>query len=62
MDIFIRKENFESENWYNEFCIFLNIGICKVLYEEVDDIKNALNQMGYKNLSTKKEGEYTYIY
>lgn len=48
-DIFLRKEYFENNPWYDEFCVFLNIGVCKPEKEEyIEPMQDALSKMGYK--------------
>ena len=47
-DIFFRKDNYKNEPWYNEFCIFLNIGVCKPEKQEyIKPMQDALEIMGY---------------
>lgn len=46
-DLFLRADGFAAEPWYNEFRIFLSIGICKPLPEHREAVKTALVQMGY---------------
>lgn len=52
-DMFLRKENFSDKRWYNEFCIFLNIGVCKPEQEDIPEVQDALLQMGFKTRVTK---------
>jgi len=60
-DIFLRKEFFEDEPWYNEFCIFLSIGVCTAEKPEyVEAIQDAISQMGFATKVFEKNGE-TYI-
>lgn len=60
-DIFLRKEYFEDKSWYNQFCLFLNIGVCKVKKEEVEEVMDVLEQMGYSGLRTIEKEDCLYI-
>lgn len=60
-DILLKKENFEDKSWYNQFRIFLAIGVCEVTKDNLDEIKDALNQMGYDKLETIEKDNVMYL-
>ena len=47
-DIFLRADSFAKEPWYEEFQLYLRIGICKPLAEHKEAAIGALQQMGYQ--------------
>ena len=59
-DIFFRADNFQHEDWYGDFMIYMNIGVCQPLPEHILEIQKALKIMGYKTSITEHEGK-TYI-
>lgn len=59
-DIFFRADNFQHEDWYGDFMIYMNIGVCHPLREHSLEIQKALKIMGYKSRITEHDGE-TYI-
>lgn len=50
-DIFFRADNFKEEPWYEEFQIFLHIGVCKPVPEHLEAVKAAIYQMGYETVT-----------
>lgn len=59
-DIFFRPDNFRDEPWYEEFQIFLAIGVCQPPEEHALQIRKALKVMGFLTHTTSREGK-TYI-
>lgn len=59
-DIFFRADNFQHEDWYGDFMIYMNIGVCQPLPEHSLEIQKALKIMGYKTRITEHDGK-TYI-
>lgn len=59
-DIFFRADNFQNEEWYGDFMIYMNIGVCQPLPEYCLDIQKALKIMGYKTRLAEHNGK-TYI-
>lgn len=55
-DPFLRKEAFEEFSWYDEFLIFLAIGVCRVPQEDVEDVRKALVGMGYQTHTKVRPG------
>ncbi|MDD4565717.1 MAG: hypothetical protein PHE79_09635 [Eubacteriales bacterium] len=47
-DIFFRKDNYKGMPWYNELCIFCNIGVCKPEPDQIPDVQAALQKLGYQ--------------
>ena len=45
-DPFFRVDNFREEPWYDDFQIFLAIGVCKPAPEHVLAVRKALKIMG----------------
>lgn len=59
-DIFFRADNFQEEPWYDQFRIFLAIGVCHVPKEQILLVRKALKVMGYSTHTAIREGK-TYI-
>ena len=59
-DIFFRADNFQGEPWYDQFQIFLAIGVCQVPQEQALPVRKALKVMGYSTHAAIREGK-TYI-
>ena len=59
-DIFFRPDNFRDEPWYEEFQIFLAIGVCQPPEEHALQIRKALKVMGFLTHTASREGK-TYI-
>lgn len=47
-DTFLRSDSFSEETWYNEFCLFLAIGVCQPQINDVDAVQKALYKMGFE--------------
>ena len=60
-DPFFRADNFQNEPWYNDFRIFMNIGVCKPAQEHLESVKAALLQMGYTNVVEKTHAGEIYL-
>ena len=60
-DIFFRPDNFRDEPWYEEFQIFLAIGVCQPPEEHALQIRKALKVMGFLTHTASREGK-TYIF
>ena len=60
-DIFFRPDNFRDEPWYEEFQIFLAIGVCQPPEEHVLQLRKALKMMGFLTHTASREGK-TYIF
>ena len=59
-DIFFRADNFQGEPWYDQFQIFLAIGVCQGPQEQALPVRKALKVMGYSTHAAIREGK-TYI-
>ncbi len=59
-DIFFRADNFRDEPWYDEFQIYMVIGICEPPEEYALQVRKALKVMGYDTHTTVLNGK-TYI-
>jgi len=55
-DIFFRKDNFKDEDWYDDFLMFLNIGVCQPKTEHILTVQKALKIMGYNTRISKING------
>ena len=55
-DIFLREDSFSGEPWYNEFQMFLRIGVCCPAPEHIDAVMDALERMGYNTRKTQRGG------
>lgn len=53
----MRADSFSSEPWYNEFRVFLNIGVCQPLPEHRQAVRTALDRMGYSTIERTMEGK-----
>lgn len=60
-DIFFRPDNFRDEPWYEEFQIFLAIGVCQPPEEHALQIRKALKVMGFLTHTASREGK-AYIF
>lgn len=60
-DIFFRADNFKEEPWYEEFQIFLRIGVCKPAPEHLENVKSALYQMGYETVTESLRNGEIYL-
>lgn len=55
-DPFFRADNFRNEPWYEEFQIFLRIGVCTPCPEHLEAVKGALKTMGFTTVERNKNG------
>ena len=53
-DIFFRPDNFQEEPWYDDFQMFLAVGVCHPL------VRKGLKVMGFDTHATIRGGK-TYI-
>lgn len=61
-DPFLRMEAFASEPWYNEFRIFLNLGVCQVSNEHYHAVMDALEEYGCEVKAEKGDtDDLTYL-
>jgi N-acetyl-anhydromuramyl-L-alanine amidase AmpD len=61
-DIFLTKQNFETEPWYDDFLIFCNIGCCRPKEEHREAVQKALGEYGYETkVSVNPRDKKTYI-
>ena len=59
-DIFFRYDNFQDEPWYEDFQMYLAIGVCVPQAEHALQVRKALKIMGYATHTTKRDGQ-TYV-
>lgn len=59
-DIFFRPDNFQEEPWYDDFQMFLAIGVCQPLEEHALHVRKGLKVMGFDTRATIRDGK-TYI-
>ena len=46
-DIFFRPDNFRDEPWYDDFQVYMAIGVCQPAPEHILQVRKALKVMGY---------------
>ena len=46
-DPFFRADNFENQPWYDDFQMYLHIGVCQPKPEHALQVQKALKIMGY---------------
>lgn len=56
-DIFFRPDNFQEEPWYEEFQMFLAIGVCQPQEEYTLQVRKALKVMGFLTHTDVREGK-----
>ena len=56
-DIFFRSDNFREEPWYEEFQMFLAIGVCQPPEEYTLQVRKALKVMGYDTHTELRKGK-----
>lgn len=56
-DIFRRPDSFQNEQWYNDFEMYLRIGVCQFKPEHVLELRKALKIMGYPTHVTEHDGK-----
>ena len=59
-DIFFRPDNFQEEPWYDQFQLFLAIGVCQPPKEHPWQVRKALKVMGFDTHTEIRKGK-TYI-
>ncbi len=59
-DIFFRYDNFRDEPWYEDFQMYLAIGVCTPSEEHALQVRKALKIMGYATHTTVRDGK-TYV-
>lgn len=59
-DIFFRPDNFQEEPWYDQFQLFLAIGVCQPSKEHTWQVRKALKVMGFDTHTEIRKGK-TYI-
>lgn len=55
-DIFLRADSFSDETWYNEFRMYLAIGVCQVAQEDAETVQIALYRMGHETRQSLHDG------
>lgn len=56
-DIFCHPDSFQNEPWYNDFEMYLRIGVCQPQPEHVLEVRKALKIMGYPTHVTAHRGK-----
>ena len=56
-DPFFRADNFENEPWYDDFQMYLHIGVCQPKPEHTLQVQKALKIMGYPTHTAKHDGK-----
>lgn len=56
-DIFFRPDNFRDEPWYDDFQMYMAIGVCQPQEEHVLPIRKALKVMGLPTHSASRDGK-----
>ena len=59
-DIFFRYDNFRDEPWYEDFQMYLAIGVCVPQEEHALQVRKALKVMGYATHTSQRNGQ-TYV-
>ena len=59
-DIFFRYDNFRDEPWYEDFQMYLAIGVCVPKEEHALQVRKALKIMGYDTHTSQRDGQ-TYV-
>ena len=59
-DIFFRPDNFQNEPWYEDFQMYLSIGVCVPPEKYALQVRKALKVMGYATHTTVRDGA-TYV-
>ena len=60
-DIFFRADNFQNEKWYDDFQMFMTIGVCQPKEEHISMVQKALKIMGHSSHVSKKGNGMNYI-
>ena len=56
-DPFFRADNFENEPWYDDFQMYLHIGVCQPKPEHALQVQKALKIMGYTTHTAEHGGK-----
>ena len=56
-NIFFRPDNFQEEPWYDDFQMFLAIGVCQPLEEHALQVRKGLKVMGFDTRATIRGGK-----
>ena len=59
-DIFFRPDNFRDEPWYDDFQMYMAIGVCQPQEEHALLVRKALKIMGYSTHTTIRDNK-TYV-
>ena len=59
-DILARKEVFVNEPWYNDFILYLSIGVCQPKEEHITSVRKALKIFGHET-QTKEVKDNLFI-
>ena len=55
-DYLIRKEVFSNEPWYDEFILYLSIGVCQPKEEHITDVRKVLKLFGHETSIRQSNG------
>ena len=55
-DFLVRKEVFADEPWYNDFIMYLSIGVCQPKEENITDVRKALKLFGHETSIRQNNG------
>ena len=55
-DFLVRKEVFADESWYNDFILYLSIGVCQPKEENITDVRKALKIFGHETSIRQSNG------
>ena len=56
-DIFFRADNFQDEPWYDDFQLYMVLGVCQTSEENALQIRKALKIMGFSTHTTSRNGK-----
>ena len=56
-DIFFRADNFRDEPWYDDFQMYMAIGVCQPQEEHALQIRKALRVMGLPTHIANRDGK-----
>ena len=56
-DPFFRADNFKNEPWYDDFQMYLHIGVCQPKPEHALQVQKALKVMGYPTHTAEHDGK-----
>lgn len=59
-DIFFRPDNFRDEPWYDDFQMYMAIGVCQPQEEHALQVRKALKVMGLLTHTANRDGK-TYV-